>query len=346
MVPQNRRRRAMTNRQWLLDHHPDGPATADCWRLAEAPVPEPGPGQILVKLRWLSMDPYMRGRIAKGPNYAAGVAPGEVMQGGGVGQVVRSNHPAWAEGDLVEAMGMGWQDYAVLSPDAPGSARANRVPEGVPEQATLSWLGMPGLTAWIGLTEIGRPLPGETVVVSAASGAVGQVAGQIAAAMGARPVAIAGSDEKLAHCLDLGYAAGVNHRSARLADDLREVCPDGVHVFFDNTGGPIHDTVLGQLALRARVIACGRIAVADRPAYEDVGLRASGRMIVTRARVEGLLVFDWWHRRDEALAHLTRLWRDGRLKYREDVAHGLENAPEAFLRMMAGKNFGKQLVRL
>jgi NADPH-dependent curcumin reductase CurA len=164
--------------------------------------------------------------------------------------------------------------------------------------------------------------------------------------MGARPVAVAGSDEKLAHCRALGYAAGVSHRSATLAKDLRAACPEGVHVFFDNTGGAVHDAVLAQLALRARVIACGRIAVADRPAHEDIGLRASGRMIVTRARVEGLLVFDWWHRRDEALGHLARLWRDGRLEYREDVVDGLENAPEAFLRMMAGKNFGKQLVRL
>ena len=334
------------NRQWLLDHHPTGPATADCWRLEESPTAEPGPGQILVRLRWLSMDPYMRGRIAPGANYAAGVQPGQVMQGGGVGQVVKSNHPAWKEGDLAEAMGMGWQDYAVLTPDAPGSARVNRVPGGVPEQATLSWLGMPGLTAWIGLTEIGRPTPGETVVISAASGAVGQVAGQIAAAMGALPVAIAGSEEKLAHCAGLGYAAGVNHRSKSLAEDLRNACPDGVDVFFDNTGGVIHDTVLSQLATHARVIICGRIAVVDKPADQDIGLRASSRLIVTRARVQGLIVFDWWHKREVAMDQLVRLWRDGKLYYREDVADGLEAAPEAFLRMMAGRNFGKQLVRL
>ncbi|WP_209428114.1 NADP-dependent oxidoreductase [Pararhodobacter sp. SW119] len=336
----------MTNRQWLLDHHPEGPATADCWRLAESPMPEPGPGQILVKLRWLSMDPYMRGRIAKGPNYAAGVSPGQVMQGGGVGEVVASNHPKWRPGDLAEAMGMGWQDYAVLTPDAPGSARVNPVPDGVPEQATLSWLGMPGLTAWIGLTEIGRPKPGETVVISAASGAVGQVAGQIAAAMGARPVAIAGSAEKLAHCADIGYATGISHRSDALADELRAACPEGVHVFFDNTGGTIHDTVMAQLATHARVIICGRIAVVDKPADQDIGLRASSRLVVTRARVQGLIVFDWWHKRDEAMGHLARLWRDGRLKVREDVIDGLENAPEAFLQMMSGRNFGKQLVRL
>ena len=334
------------NRQWLLDHYPDGPATADCWRLGESPVPEPGPGQILVRLRWLSMDPYMRGRISPAANYAAGVKPGEVMQGGGVGEVIASNHPAWKPGDLAEAMGMGWQDYAVLTPDLPGAARVNRVPEGVPVQATLSWLGMPGLTAWVGLTEIGQPRPGQTVVVSAASGAVGQVAGQIAAAMGARVVAIAGSDAKLAHCRTLGYAAGVSHRSPTLADDLRAACPEGVDVFFDNTGGPIHDAVMAQLATHARVIICGRIAVVDKAPDQDIGLRASARLIVTRARVQGLVVFDWWHRRETALAELARLWRDGRLQFREDVLDGLERAPEAFVQMMQGRNFGKQLVRL
>jgi len=334
------------NRQWLLDHHPEGPATEACWRLAQSPVPQPGPGQILVRLRWLSLDPYMRGRISPAANYAAGVKPGEVMQGGGVGEVIASNHPDWKPGDLAEAMGMGWQDLAVLTPDLPGAARVNRVPEGVPEQATLSWLGMPGLTAWIGLTEIGRPLPGETVVISAASGAVGQVAGQIAKAMGARVVAIAGSDEKLAHCRSLGYDAGVSHRSATLAEDLRAACPDGVHVFFDNTGGVIHDTVLAQLATHARVIICGRISVVDKAPEHDIGLRASARLIVTRARVQGLVVFDWWHRREAAMDQIARLWRDGRLHYREDVLDGLERVPEAFVRMMQGRNFGKQLVRL
>jgi len=334
------------NRRWLLDHYPDGLATESCWRLEESPIPQPGPGQILVRMRWLSMDPYMRGRISPAANYAAGVKPGEVMQGGGVGEVIASNHPDWKPGDLAEAMGMGWQDHAVLTPDLPGAARVNRVPEGVPEQATLSWLGMPGLTAWIGLTEIGRPLPGETVVVSAASGAVGQVAGQIAKAMGARVVAIAGSDEKLAHCRALGYDAAISHRSPTLADDLRAACPDGVHVFFDNTGGVIHDTVLAQLATHARVIICGRIAVVDKAPQEDIGLRASARLIVTRARVQGLVVFDWWHKRDAAMAHLARLWREGQLQYREDVLEGLERAPEAFVQMMQGRNFGKQLVRL
>lgn len=336
----------MTNRHWVLDHHPEGPATPRTWRLEDAPVPEPGPGQILVKTEWLSLDPYMRGRIAPGANYAAGVGPGEVMQGGGVGRVIDSRHPDWKPGDLAETMALGWREHAVLTPGAAGTAGVNRVPEGVPPQAALSWLGMPGLTAWVGLTEIGHPLPGETVVISAASGAVGQVAIQLAVAMGARVVAIAGSEEKLAHCRELGAEATINHRSADLDAALTDACPGGVDVFFDNTGGPIHDAVLARLAVHARVIICGRIAVVDQPADQDIGLRASSRMIVTRARIQGLIVFDWWHRREVALARLAALHRDGRLSFREDVLEGFERVPEAFCRMMAGQNFGKQLVRL
>lgn len=336
----------MTNRCWVLDRHPEGPATPDIWRLVEAPMPEPGPGQVLVRTQWLSLDPYMRGRIAPGANYAAGVAPGGVMQGGGVGRVIASRHPDWAEGDLLETMALGWREHAVVSPDAPGAARANRVPPGIPPQAMLGWHGMPGLTAWVGLTEIIRPVPGETLVVSAAAGAVGQVVIQLARAMGARVVAIAGGPAKLGLCHDLGAAATLSHRAPELAAALDAACPEGVHGFFDNTGGPIHDLVLSRLATHARVAVCGRIAVVDRPADQDIGLRASARLIVTRARVQGFVVFDWWHRREEGLARLAALHREGRLSFREDVLEGFESVPTAFCRMMAGLNLGKQLVRL
>lgn len=336
----------MRNRQWVLNDYPTGPATPDTWRLIEAPMPVPGPGQILVRTLWLSMDPYMRGRITPGANYTAGVRPGEVMHGGGVGEVIASNHPDWQVGDLAESMHVNWQEFAVLTPDLPGSSRTNRVPAGVPPQATLSWLGMPGLTAYIGLTEIGRPRPGDTVVVSAAAGAVGQLVIQIARLMGARVVAIAGSPEKLAHCRSLGAAEVIDHRTADLGAALDAACPNGVDVFFDNTGGPIHDAVMARLAVRARVVICGRIAVVDKPADQDIGLRASARLIVTRAMVQGLVVFDWWHRRDEAMARLAMWHRDGHLQFREDIAEGFELAPEAFCRMMAGRNFGKQLVKL
>lgn len=335
------------NRSWVLDSHPEGPARAGNFRLVENPVPEPGQGQILVRTLWLSMDPYMRGRISPARNYTAGVRPGETMQGGGVGEVIASNHADWQVGDLVESMNLGWQEFAVIAPDQGGTSAANRVLPGTPPQAALSWLGMPGLTAYIGLFEIGRPKPGDTVVVSAASGAVGQIAGQIARLMGARVVAVAGSDDKLDYCRSIGFAAGINYRTAPdLTAAIAEACPAGVDFFFDNTGGPIHDAVLANLANFARVAIVGRIAVIDKPASEDIGLRSSARLIVTRATVQGLFVFDWWHRREEAFAHLLKWHRQGHLKFREDVLDGIDAAPEAFLRMMSGRNKGKQLVRL
>lgn len=337
----------MQNRQWVLDHYPTGAATPETWRMIETPMPVPGPGQILIKTDFLSLDPYMRGRISPARNYTAGVEPGGLMQGGGVGTVVASNHPGWKVGDLAESMNVGWQEYAVLSPDLPGTAGTNHVPGDVPPEASLSWLGMPGLTAFVGVTQIGCPLPGETMVVSAASGAVGQVAGQIAKLMGARVVAIAGTDEKLDHCRALGFDAGINHRTTNdMNAALAEACPDGVDVFFDNTGGPIHDAVLATLATHARVIICGRIAVVDKPADQDIGLRASSRLIVTRARIQGLVVFDWWHMREAAFRRMAAWHRDGKLQFRQDILDGFERVPEAFVRMMSGANNGKQLVRL
>jgi NADPH-dependent curcumin reductase CurA len=338
----------MKNRQWRLASHPRGEAQLETWSLHEAPVPTPGPGQILVRTQWLSMDPYMRGRISPSTNYTKGVAIGEVMQGGGVGEVVTSNHPDWKPGDIAEAMGFGWQEYAVLSPDLPGAAKVNKVDAGLaPPQANLSWLGMPGLTAYIGLFEIGKPKPGDTLVVSAASGAVGQLVGQIGKLCGARVIGIAGSDEKLAWCRSVGFDETINYKTTNdMAGAIAALAPAGVDVFFDNTGGPIHDAVLRNLAVGARVAICGRIALANDFEQEDLGLRASSRLIVTRALVQGFIAFDWWHRRAEAMTRLAAWNRDGKLQTREDVLIGFERAPEAFLRMMSGRNFGKQLVRL
>jgi hypothetical protein len=318
------------------------------WSLHDAPIPEPGPGQILVRTQWLSLDPYMRGRISPSANYAKGVAIGEVMQGGGLGEVLVSNHPDWKPGDLAEAMGFGWQEYVVLTPDLPGSAKANKVRSDLaPPQAALSWLGMPGLTAYVGMFEIGRPKPGDTLLVSAASGAVGQIVGQIGKLSGARVIGIAGSDEKLAWCRSVGFDETINYKTVNdLAGTLAAIAPGGIDVFFDNTGGPIHDAALRNLATAARVVICGRIALANDFGQDDIGLRASSRLIVTRAMLQGLVVFDWWHKRDEAFARLARWHRDGRLQTKEDVIDGFERVPEAFLRMMSGRNFGKQLVRL
>lgn len=338
----------MTNRQWRLASHPRGAPDLETWSLHEAPMPEPGPGQILIRTQWLSLDPYMRGRISPSANYAKGVSVGEVMQGGGVGEVVASNHPDWKPGDIAESMNVGWQEHAVLTPDLPGAAKVNRVdPALAPPQATLAWLGMPGLTAYVGTLEIGRPKPGDTMVVSAASGAVGQIVGQIGKLCGARVIGIAGSDEKLAWCRSVGFDETINYKTTNdMAGAIAALAPQGVNVFFDNTGGPIHDAVLRNLAVAARVVICGRIALANDFEQEDIGLRASSRLIVTRAMIQGLVVFDWWHKREEAMARLAAWHREGRLVTREDVLDGFERLPEAFLRMMAGRNSGKQLVRL
>ncbi|SPF81885.1 NADP-dependent oxidoreductase [Pseudoprimorskyibacter insulae] len=335
------------NRQWVLDSYPQGAATEETWRMIETDMPQPGPGQIVVRTKWLSLDPYQRGRINPAANYTAGVAPGGVMHGGGVGEVVTSNHPNWAVGDLAESMAVGWQEFSVLTPDVPGAGATNRVPEGIPPQACLSWMGMPGLTAFVGLTEMGRPLPGETVVVSAAGGAVGQLVGQIAKLMGARVVGIAGDDAKLAHCRNIGFDVTINYKTCGDLDAaLSEACPEGVDVFWDNTGGPIHDAVLSQLAFFARVIICGRIAVVNKAPHEDIGIRASSRLIVTRASTHGLIVFDWWHKRDIAMRFLRKWYEAGHITFREDVLDGFESVPKAFVRMMAGENQGKALVRL
>ncbi|MFC9454358.1 zinc-binding dehydrogenase [Streptomyces sp. NPDC056983] len=334
----------MRNRQWIVAAHASGELTPELWSLAEGEVPSLGPRQLLVRARWLSVDPYMRGRL----NQAGGVPVGDVMIGSGVGEVVASEHPDWAVGDLVECPQLGWQEYGVVTPDLPGAARAYRIdPEDPEPWAALSWLGMPGLTAYFAMTEVARPRPGDTVVVSAAAGAVGQIAGQIAAMAGARVIGVAGSDEKLAWCTKIGFHGTLNYRtSTDLLADVRGLAPAGVDVFFDGTGGPIHDAVLDNLAVAARVAVVGKVAVANEVGGADIGTRASARLIRTRASLTGFQVYDWWHRRDEAIARL-KAWRAaGQLHFREDTTTGFESVPDAFLRMMRGENLGKQLVKL
>lgn len=336
------------NRRWVLQSYPDGIPTSDNWRLETGAVPEPQPGEILVRTRFLSVDPYMRGRIAPGANYTQGVGLGEVMTGGGVGEVVASRHPNWREGDIAESMTFGWQEWVILRPGQSGPAAVNRVDPGLaPIESSLSWLGMPGMTAWFGLLEVGRPKPGDTVVVSAAAGAVGQIVGQLAKRAGARAVAIAGGADKLAWCRELGYDAAIDYKAEPdMEAAIRAACPQGVDVFFDNTAGPIHDAVMANLAISARVVICGRIALANQFGKPDIGPRFLSQFIVTRPSMHGFVVFDWWHRRDEALGRLAALAGAGKLLFKEDVLEGIERVPEAFLRLFAGQNFGKQLVRM
>ena len=338
----------IVNRRWFLKQYPEGMPTLDNWTMDEQRVPDPGPGQILVKAKWLSVDPYMRGRMSPATNYTKGVEIGELMQGGGVGEVVASNHPKWKAGDIAESMSFGWQEWSVLTPDVSGPAGVNRIdPNLAPVESSLSWLGMPGITAYFGLLELGRPRPGDTVVVSAASGAVGQLVGQIAKLAGCRAVAIAGNDDKLKWCQELGFDVGINYKKATdLTQAVKEASCGGVDVFFDNTAGAIHDAVMKNLRTGARVVICGRVALAGQFGKPDIGERFMGQLIVTRASIHGFLAFDWWHRREEALQRLSEWQRAGKIRFKEDVLDGIERMPEAFLRLLSGKNFGKQIIRI
>jgi hypothetical protein len=331
------------NERILLATRPVGYPKESDFRLEQQPIEQPADGQFLVRVGYLSLDPYMRGRMSDAKSYATPVKPGEVMVGGGVGRVEASRHPKFAVGDFVVGPNFGWQTYAISN----GAGITKVDLELAPISTALGVLGMPGLTAYFGLLEIGQPRPGETVLVSAASGAVGAVVGQIAKIAGCRVVGIVGSDEKAAYIRDeLGFDAAVNYRTAPdLAKAIGEACPNGVDVYFENVGGEILDAAMRNLNHRARIPVCGMIAEynLDKPA---VGPRPGRMILVSRARMEGFLVFDFHDQYPQALAALGRWVREGKIKYREDVVDGLKNAPQAFIGLMQGKNFGKLLVRV
>ena len=334
-----------TNRQILLRARPDGfPSEAD-FRLVETPVPEPGAGELLIRTIYLSLDPYMRGRMNAGPSYAVPVELGGVMTGGTVGQVAASRHGGFAEGDLVLA-GAGWQEYGLS--DGRGVRKLD--PGAAPISTALGVLGMPGLTAYVGLLEVGELKAGDVVVVSAASGAVGAVAGQIAKIKGHRVVGVAGARKKCDYVVDeLGFDACVSHRSDTLADDLKAACPDGIDLYFENVGGKVFDAVLGQLNPFARVPVCGRIASYNATSLPDGPDRIPqlmGLALVRRLMIRGFIVFDHAHLEPDFRRDVGGWIRSGALKYREDVVDGLDNAVGAFLGLLRGENFGKLLVRV
>ncbi len=330
------------NRQWKLDSFPEGMPVNANWCLEENPIPKIGANQVLAKAVYLSVDPYMRGRISPKQGYAKGVGIGEVMCGGAVAEVVQSNHSDWKEGELIETINFGWQEYAALDTD--GLTRVD--PEIGPPHAWLSYIGMPGITAWMALNVVGKPSPGETVLVSAASGAVGQIVGQLAKSYHCRAVAIASSEAKLDWCRELGYDVGINYReSINLVSNIRDACPNGIDIFFDNTAGPIHDAAMKNLALNARVIIVGTISLAERFEEPDMGERFLRQILVNRAEVKGFLVFDHFDRYPEARKALAEGARNGDLKFKTDFMDGIENMPEAFLKLLRSQNMGKQLVR-
>ena len=333
-----------TNRQWRLVSYPEGMPSESDWEMSEGPIPEPGDGEMLVRAIYLDVAPYMRARISPQKNYAAGVGPGDIMLGGAIGEVVRSNNSAYKPGDFVVSdMTFGWQDYAVISPSVVRPIDTDLAP--LP--CWLDFMGINGLTAYIGLVDLGGMRPGDTVLISAAAGSVGQIAGQIAKLSGCRVIAVTSSEEKIARCRELGYDAGINYRTEPdLAAAIARECPDGVDLFFDNTSGPIHDAVLQNLATHARIILCGTVALAETFGQPDIGPRFMRQILVARARIEGFIVFDYQHRYVEARTRLAEWHRAGKLQYQYDIADGLENTPNAFLRVLTSKNLGKQLVRV
>jgi len=333
-----------TNRQWRLASYPDGMPVESNWALSEGAIPEPGPGEMLVRAIYLDVAPYMRGRISPQKNYAANVKPGDVMIGGGVGEVVRSKSKDYQPGDVVVTdHSFGWQDYAALRPSS-----VRRVdPKLAPLPYWLDVLGMNGLTAYFALIDAGSAKPGDTVVVSAAAGSVGQIAGQLARLTGCRAIAITSSAEKLSWCRELGYDEGINYRQERdLAAAVARVCPKGVDVFLDNTGGPMHDAVMQNLATYARIVVIGTVSLAGKLEQPDIGPRFLRQILIARARVQGFLVSDYQNRQDGVRARLADWYRAGKLKSRFDFADGLESAPKAFLRLLTSQNLGKQLVRV
>ncbi len=330
------------NRKWILASFPQGMPVKDNWRLEQSVIPKPGAGKILARAVYLSVDPYMRGRISPKQGYAKGVNIGEVMCGGAVAEVIESNHPDWTAGDLLETINFGWQEYAVL--DAGGLTRVDA--NVGPPHAWLSYIGMPGITAWIALKVVGKLKNGETVLVSAAAGAVGQIAGQLAKSHGCRAVAVSSSQTKLDWCTEIGYDAGISYRDSKnLAADMKRACPDGIDVYFDNTAGPIHDAAMQNLAMHARIIIVGTVSLAERFEEPDWGERFLRQILVNRAEVKGFLVFDHQDMYGEARRALAAAANRGQLKFKTDFMDGIESMPAAFLKLLHSENMGKQLVR-
>ena len=329
------------NRQITLAERPVGHPTQSDFRLVESSAPQPGEGEVLIRAVWLSLDPYQRGRMRGGVSYAAALELGEVITGGVVGRVIESRTPAFNVGDIVEGP-LGWQDYALS--DGRNLRKVDTTMG--PLSTALGVLGMPGMTAYFGLLDVGQPKPGDTVVISAASGAVGQVVGQIAKIMGCRAVGIAGSQEKIDYIVDeLGFDAGINYKTENLATALATACPLGVDLYFDNVGGVVTDAVLEQINTFARIVICGQISQYNLEEPEP-GPRNMRLLTINQARMEGFLVFQFAPRHEEGRQRIVGWIKDGKMKYREDVVEGLENAPRAFMGLMQGQNFGKLLIRV
>jgi NADPH-dependent curcumin reductase CurA len=330
----------MTNRQFVLARIPNGPLTADCFHLRQTDIPAPAEGQLLLKTRYISLDAANRAWM-QGATYRDAIEEGAVMAGGGLADVVESRHPDFRPGDLVSG-DLGWQEYSVRH-----GKDLRKIPRDEPLSHLLSVYGITGLTAYFGLLELGQPRPGETVVVSAAAGAVGNVVGQIARIQGCRVVGIAGSDEKCRWLTDeLGFDAAVNYRAGPVFKSLKTACPGGIDVYFDNVGGDVFEAVLFQMNQGGRIACCGAVSAYDGapPAHGPRGV--PGLFVVKRLTVRGFIVSDFRDRWDDALVQLRRWVDAGRLKVVEDVVKGFESLPQALIGLLHGENRGKRMVKI
>jgi NADPH-dependent curcumin reductase len=328
----------------VLASRPVGEPKPSDFRIEQTDVPNPGAGEVLLRTIWLSLDPYMRGRMSDGPSYAQPVPIGGVMEGGTVSEVIASNNPAFAKGDIVLSRA-GWQTHAIS--DGKGLVKID--PKIAPISTAVGVLGMPGMTAYTGLLDIGKPQPGETVVVAAASGAVGSAVGQIARIKGARAVGIAGGKDKCDYVKnELGFDDCVDHRDPDLAAKLKAACPKGIDVYFENVGGAVFEAVFPLLNAFARIPVCGLIAhYNDTEAKAPKWAASLMRNVLTkRLTIRGFIVSDFAARQADFLRDMSTWLREGKVKHREFITEGLDSAPGAFMGLLKGANFGKQLVRV
>ncbi|WP_248741065.1 NADP-dependent oxidoreductase [Pseudomonas sp. MWU12-2029] len=334
------------NQRFVLASRPVGAPTPENFRLEREALPDLEDGQLLLKTLYLSLDPYMRGRMSDAPSYAAPVQIGEVMTGGAVSRVEQSRHPKFQVGDLVVGA-TGWQSHSLSD-----GRNIIPIPSGLPSPSmALGVLGMPGMTAYMGLMDIGQPKAGETLVVAAASGAVGSVVGQVAKIKGLRAVGVAGGAEKCKYVVEeLGFDACIDHKAPDFAEQLAKACPKGIDIYYENVGGHVFDAVVPLLNPKARIPLCGLIAgynATEVPKGPDRLPMLQRTLLTKRVRIQGFIVFDdYGDRQPEFISAMVPWVREGKVKFREDVVDGLEQAPQAFIGLLEGRNFGKLVVRV
>ena len=329
------------NKKWVLKKRPEGYPSLGDFDIVNSPIPDPKHGEVLIKTLYLSLDPYMRGRLRDAKSYASPVGLGEVITGEVVGRVIRSNYQSLEVGDIVTAH-IGWQQWGSI----PGQMVRKVDSQKPPISTSLGILGMPGLTAYFGLLEIGKPIVGETLVVSAASGAVGAIVGQLGKMMGCRVIGTAGTNQKVNYIVDeLGFDGAINYKTQNVESEIHKLCPNGIDIYFDNVGGEVTDIVMNNLAMYARIIICGQISQYNSVGQEQ-GPRNLWALIRTRSKIQGMLVTDWERKHEQARTRLSEWVLSEKLKYKEYVVEGFEKSPQAFIGLMNGENFGKLLIHV